>query len=207
TGELLWMHAEHEGARAAASPRQLSGRGVGYWTDGARENADERILYITTGFRLVALDAKTGNRIPGFGKDGIVDLKEGAVYGIDQPIDLEKGEIGLHATPAVTRDGVVMIGSSFLEGGTPKTHNNTKGFVRAYDVRTGKRLWQFNTIPRAGDFGADTWEKDSWATTGNTGVWNQIAVDEELGLAYLPVETPSWDFYGGVRPGKHPFAE
>ncbi len=204
TGELLWMHAEREGARAAASPRQLSGRGVAYWTDGRN---DERVLYVTTGYRLVALDAKTGQRIPTFGKDGMVDMKEGAVYGVDQQIDLEKGEIGLHATPAVTRDGVVMIGSSFLEGGTPKTHNNTKGFVRAYDVRTGKRLWQFNTIPRAGEFGADTWEKDSWATTGNTGVWNQIAVDEDLGLAYLPVETPSSDFYGGLRPGNNLFAE
>jgi len=204
TGELLWMHAEREGARAAASPRQLSGRGVAYWTDGAN---DQRILYVTTGFRLVALDAKTGQRIASFGKDGIVDLKEGAVFGIDQPIDPEKGEIGLHATPAVTRDGVVMIGSSFLEGGTPRTHNNTKGFVRAYDVKTGKRLWQFNTIPRAGEVGADTWEKDSWATTGNTGVWNQIAVDEDLGLAYLPVETPSSDFYGGLRPGNNLFAE
>ena len=206
TGELRWVHSEREGARAAASPRQLSGRGVAYWTDGPG-NKDERILYVTTGYRLVALDAKTGNRIPGFGKDGIVDLKEGAVFGVDQQIDLVKGEIGLHATPAVTTDGVVMIGSAFLEGGTPKTHNNTKGLVRGYDVRTGKRLWTFNTIPRAGEFGADTWEKDSWATTGNVGVWNQIAVDEELGLAYLPVETPSSDFYGGLRPGNNLFAE
>ncbi len=206
TGELRWVHSEHEGARAAASPRQLSGRGVAYWTDGPGHN-DERILYVTTGYRLIALDAKTGSRIPAFGRDGIVDLKEGAVFGVDQPIDLVKGEIGLHATPAVTTDGVVMIGSAFLEGGTPKTHNNTKGLVRGYDVRTGRRLWTFNTIPRAGEFGADTWEKDSWATTGNVGVWNQIAVDEELGLAYLPVETPSSDFYGGLRPGNNLFAE
>jgi len=203
TGELRWVHSEREGARAAASPRQLSGRGVAYWTDGR----EERILYVTTGYRLVALDAKTGNRSPTFGKDGIVDLKEGAVFGVDQQIDLVKGEIGLHATPAVTSDGVVMVGSAFLEGGTPKTHNNTKGLVRGYDVRTGRRLWTFNTIPRAGEFGADTWEKDSWATTGNVGVWNQIAVDEELGLAYLPVETPSSDFYGGLRPGNNLFAE
>src|SRR5437762_4988535 len=118
TGELRWVHAEYEGARAAASPRQLSGRGVAYWTDGR----DERILYVTTGYRLVALDAATGHRIASFGKDGIVDLKEGVVYGVDQPIDLVTGEIGLHATPAVTSDGVVMIGSAFLEGGTPKTH-------------------------------------------------------------------------------------
>src|SRR5262245_11590763 len=80
TGELRWVHAEYEGARAAASPRQLSGRGVAYWTDGR----DERILYVTTGYRLVALDAKTGVRIPAFGTDGIVDLKEGAVFGKGQ---------------------------------------------------------------------------------------------------------------------------
>src|SRR4030095_6512357 len=77
TGELRWMHAEYEGARAAASPRQLSGRGVAYWTDGR----DERILYITTGYCLVALDARNGAKIPGFGTGGIVDLKEGAVFG------------------------------------------------------------------------------------------------------------------------------
>jgi quinoprotein glucose dehydrogenase len=207
TGELRWMHSEREGARAAASPRQLSGRGVAYWTDGRSGSTDERILYVTTGYRLVALDAKTGARIPSFGKDGVVDLKEGAVFGKGQPIDLEKGEIGIHATPSVTRDGVVIVGSSFLEGGTPKTHNNTKGLVRGFDVRTGKRLWTFNTIPRPGEFGNDTWLEESWAVTGNTGVWNQISVDEELGLAYLPVETPSSDFYGGLRPGNNLFAE
>jgi len=203
TGELRWMHAEHEGARAAASPRQLSGRGVAYWGDGG----NERILYITTGYRLVALDARTGARIPSFGVDGIVDLKEGVVFGKEQPIDLVTGEIGIHATPAITRDGVVMVGSAFLEGGTPKTHNNTKGLVRGFDVRTGTRLWTFNTIPRPGELGNDTWEKESWAVNGNVGVWNQIAADEELGLAYLPVETPSSDFYGGLRPGNNLFAE
>ncbi|OLC51411.1 MAG: quinoprotein glucose dehydrogenase [Acidobacteria bacterium 13_1_40CM_65_14] len=206
TGELRWVHAEREGARAAASPRQLSGRGVAYWSDEPGTN-DERILYVTTGYRLVALDAATGSRIPSFGKDGVVDLKEGAVFGKGQQIDLVNGEIGIHATPAVTRDGVVMIGSAFLEGGTPKTHNNTKGLVRGFDVRTGKRLWTFNTIPRPGELGNDTWLDESWAVTGNVGVWNQISVDEDLGLAYLPVETPSSDFYGGLRPGNNLFAE
>jgi quinoprotein glucose dehydrogenase len=203
TGELKWVHSEAEGARAASSPRQLSGRGVAYWTDGR----DERILYVTTGYQLVALDAKTGARIASFGKDGIVDLKEGVVVGKGVQIDLVKGEIGLHATPAITRDGVVLIGSSMLEGGTPKTHNNTKGLVRGFDVRTGKRLWTFNTIPRPGEFGNDTWLNESWAVNGNVGVWNQMAADEELGLAYLPVETPSSDFYGGLRPGNNLFAE
>ncbi|MEZ5290904.1 MAG: PQQ-binding-like beta-propeller repeat protein [Vicinamibacterales bacterium] len=204
TGELRWVHSEAEGARAAASPRQLSGRGVAYWSDG---RGDDRILYVTTGYRLVALDAKTGARIASFGKNGLVDLKDDVVFGKNQQIDYEAGEIGLHATPAITRDGVVLVGAAMLEGGTPKTHNNTKGLVRGFDVRTGRRLWTFHTIPRPGEFGNDTWKNESWATNGNTGVWNQIGVDEELGLAYLPVETPSSDFYGGLRPGDNLFAE
>ncbi|HLK49623.1 MAG TPA: PQQ-binding-like beta-propeller repeat protein [Bryobacteraceae bacterium] len=203
TGELLWVHGEREGARGAAAPRQLSGRGLSYWTDGR----EERILYVTPGYRLVCLDAKTGALIRSFGTDGSVDMKQFAVFGTGQPIDLVNGEIGLHATPAVTRSGVVLVGSAFREGGTPKTHNNTKGMVLAFDVHTGKKLWQFNTIPRPGEFGNDTWLKESWAVNGNVGVWSQMAVDEDLGLAYLPVETPSSDFYGGHRPGNNLFAD
>ena len=93
------------------------------------------------------------------------------------------------------------------EGATVATHDNTKGLVRAFDVRTGKLLWQFDTIPRPGEFGNDTWQNESWATNGNVGVWTQITVDEELGLVYLPVETPSSDYYGGHRPGNNLFAE
>src|SRR6185295_14444202 len=134
TGELIWAHSLREGKRAGVAPRQLSGRGLSYWTDG---RGDERILYITTGYRLVALNARTGSPIAQFGTNGIVDLKVGAMFGNRQPIDLETGEIGLHATPAVARD-VVIVGSSFREGATVPTHNNTKGLVRAFDVRTGK---------------------------------------------------------------------
>jgi quinoprotein glucose dehydrogenase len=204
TGELLWLHGEHEGARGAAAARQLSGRGLSYWSDG---KGDDRIIYVTPGYRLVALDAKTGVPIKTFGSDGLVDMKKFAVYGTGQPIDLVNGEIGLHSTPAVTKSGIVLVGSSFREGNAPKTHNNTKGLVLAFDVRTGKKLWQFNTIPRPGEFGNDTWLRESWATNGNTGVWTQIAVDEQLGLAYLPVETPTSDYYGGQRPGNNLFAE
>jgi quinoprotein glucose dehydrogenase len=203
TGELLWVHGESEGARGAAAPRQLSGRGLSYWTDGK----EERILYVTPGYRLVALNAKNGMRIASFGEDGIVDMKKFAVYGNDQPIDLVNGEIGLHATPAVTRSGIVLVGSAFREGRTAKTYNNTKGMVLAFDVRTGKKLWQFHTIPRPGEFGNETWLNGSWAVNGNTGVWTQMAVDEDLGLAYLPVETPSSDFYGAHRPGNNLFAD
>ena len=203
TGELIWSHSLREGKRAAVAPRQLSGRGVSYWTDG---KGDERVVYVTTGFRLVELNAKTGALVSSFGTNGILDLKVGVVKGNRQPIDLETGEIGVHSTPTVVRD-VVIVGSSFREGQTVETHNNTKGLVRAFDVRTGKQLWQFNTIPRPGEFGNDTWENDSWAENGNVGVWTQISVDEDLGLVYLPVETPSSDFYGGHRPGNNLFAE
>ncbi len=203
TGELMWAHSMREGRRAGISPRQLSGRGLSYWSDG---RGDDRILYVTTGYRLVSLNARTGAMISSFGTNGVVDLKQGAVFGAGQPIDLETGEIGLHSTPTVARD-VVIVGSSFREGATVSTHNNTKGLVRAFDVRTGKLLWTFNTIPQPGEFGSDTWERDSWAVNGNTGVWTQITVDEELGLVYLPVETPTSDFYGGHRPGNNLFAE
>ncbi len=202
TGEVRWVSSEREGARAAASPRQLSGRGVAYWSDGRQS----RIFYVTTGYQLVALDPDTGARITGFGRDGVVDLKDGVVAGDNQQIPLETGEIGLHATPSVAGD-IVLIGSAFREGHTPRRANNTKGIVQAIDARTGRRLWMFHTIPRPGEAGHETWLQDSARTTGNTGVWNQMAVDEALGLAYLPVETPTSDFYGGHRPGNNLYAE
>jgi len=203
TGEIVWVHSMREGKRAAIAPRQLSGRGVSYWTDG---RGDERIVYVTTGYRLVELNAKTGAPVQSFGKDGIVDLKVGAVKGKGEQIDLETGEIGVHSTPAIVKDTII-VGSAMREGATVPTHNNTKGLVRAFDARTGKLLWTFNTIPRPGEFGSETWENESWAINGNTGVWTQITADEEAGLVYLPVETPTSDYYGGHRPGNNLFAE
>jgi quinoprotein glucose dehydrogenase len=198
TGEQLWVHSENEGARGQAAPRQFSGRGLAYWTDGT----EERILYVTPGYRLVALNAKTGARVPGFGTDGMVDLKQG----LDQVVDPMSGEIGLHAAPVVAKN-VVIVGAAGRSGGVPTGRTNIKGFVRGFDVRTGKRLWIFHTIPEPGEVGDNTWEKDSWAYTGNTGVWAQISVDEELGLAYLPVEMPTGDYFGGPRPGNNLFGE
>ena len=199
TGEMLWMHSENEGARGAAAPRQLSGRGLAYWSDG---RDDDRILYVTPGYRLIALNAKTGVPVANFGQKGVVDLK----LEDDQEMDLVTGEIGLHSTPAVAKN-VVIVGAAHKTGGNPKSRRNEKGYVRGFDVRTGKRLWIFHTIPLPGEFGNDTWERDSWSYTGNTGVWAQISVDEELGLAYLPVEMPTGDYYGGHRPGNGLFGE
>jgi quinoprotein glucose dehydrogenase len=198
TGELLWVHGENEGPRGTNAPRVLSGRGLAYWTDGR----EERIYYVTPGYRLLALNAKTGVPVPSFGQNGVVDLK----LDDDQEIDLVTGEVGLHATPLVTRN-VVVVGAAHRPGGVPRSKTNVKGFIRGFDVRTGKRLWIFHTIPGLGEFGNDTWEKDSWKYTGNAGVWGQMAIDEELNMAYLPVELPTGDYYGGNRPGANLFGE
>jgi quinoprotein glucose dehydrogenase len=198
TGEQLWVFSLNEGARGAAAPRQLSGRGLSYWTDGK----EERILYVTPGYQLIALDAKIGRPVQAFGVNGIVDLKQQ----LDQVVDPMSREIGLHSTPIVAGN-IVIVGAAHRSGGVPTGKSNVKGFIRGFDVRTGKRLWIFKTIPSPGEFGNDTWLNDSWSYTGNTGAWTQISVDPELGLAYLPVESATGDYYGGHRPGANLFAE
>ena len=198
TGEMLWMYREDEGKRGEGAPRRLSGRGLAYWTDGK----EERIVYVTPGYRMIALDAKTGRRVPAFGSGGVVDLK----LDIDQNIDLDTGEIGLHAAPIIARD-VIIVGAAHLPGGVPKSKTHEKGYIRGYDARTGKRLWIFHTLPQRGEFGNETWEQGSWEYTGNVGVWAQMTVDEELGMVYLPVELPTGDYYGGHRPGAGLFGE
>jgi quinoprotein glucose dehydrogenase len=199
TGELLWMHRLEEGRRADLSVRRLSGRGVGYWTDG---KGDERVYYVTIGYQLVGLDARTGHPLADFGERGVVDLKKDA----DQDLDPVNGEIAWNGAPVVAKN-VVLVGAAHRAGTAPRSRNNAKGYVRAYDARTGKRLWIFHTIPQASEFGNDTWLENSWSYTGNTGVWTQMTVDEELGLAYLPVEIPTGDYYGGHRPGNNLFGE
>lgn len=198
TGEVFWVHGENEGARADAAPRKLSGHGLAYWTDGT----EERIIYVTIGYQMVALNAKTGNRIPTFGKDGIVDLRQDD----DQEIDPVTGDIGLHSTPIIAKN-VIVVGAAHAVSARPKSFHNVKGYTRGFDVKTGKRLWIFHTVPRPGEFGIETWKNDSWSYTGNTGVWGQMSVDENLGLVYLPVELPTGDYYGGHRPGDGLFGE
>src|SRR5262245_35816909 len=197
-GEMIWMHSEQEGKRGESAPRQLSGRGLAYWTNGT----EKRIVYVTPGYQLVALDAKTGVPASSFGNKGIVDLKAED----DQPVDPITGEIGLHATPIIAKD-VIVVGAAHLEGGAPKSKTLEKGFICGYDAKTGKRLWIFHTIPSPGEFGNDTWLKDSWAYSGNAGVWAQMTVDEDTNTVFLPVELPTGDYYGGHRPGNGLFGE
>jgi quinoprotein glucose dehydrogenase len=198
TGEILWSHSEHEGIRGQEAPRVLSGRGLAYWTNGS----EARILYVTPGYRLIALDAKTGALITAFGKAGVVDLK----LNDDQEIDPVHSDIGLQSAPVVAGDTII-IGAAHSSGEVPRSKINVKGYVRGFDVKTGERLWIFHTIPTSTEFGHDTWEGNSAEYTGNTGVWTQVSVDEHLGLVYLPVELPTGDSYGGYRPGSGLFGE
>ncbi len=198
TGELLWTHRLDEGERGAAAPRRLSGRGLAYRDDGGTGE----IFYVTPGYQLIGLDAATGRRLPGFGTEGIVDLK----LTLDQDIDPVTGEVGLHAAPIVAGDTIV-VGAAHLPGGRPRSMQNVKGHIRGFDARTGERKWIFHTVPGADEFGNDTWLGDSWRYTGNTGVWGQMTVDAELGIAYFATEMPTNDYYGGHRHGDNLFSD
>ncbi len=196
TGEILWMHRFDEGERGEAAPRRLSGRGLAYRDNGIAG----QIFYVTPGYQLIALDAVTGRLMQDFGDNGIIDLKQN----IDQDLD-ELADIGLHATPIVVGD-IVIVGAAHFTGGAPVTKEKPKGYVRGFNATTGKRIWIFHTLPQGDEFGNDTWLGDSWRYTGNTGVWAQITVDAELGMAYLPVEDATGDYYGGHRHGDNLFS-
>ena len=200
TGEILWTHTEEEGPRGQNAARSGAGRGVSYWA--SADGSDQRIIYVTPGYRMIALNAKTGIPIPTFGKEGVVDLK----LENDQELDLVTADLGLNATPLVAGD-VVVVGSAQRFSGSPRVMNNARGYVRGYDARSGKRLWIFHTIPLPGEFGFDTWEDNSALRNGNNGAWAQFSADLELGLVYVPVEMPTGDFYGGNRPGNTLFDE
>jgi quinoprotein glucose dehydrogenase len=192
TGETIWTWRPDEGARFDQAPRKV-GRGVAYWTDGKQG----RIITVTPGFQLVALDAKTGVPVRGFGRDGVVDLfTQLDIVGKVDPL----GKIGNSSAPVVA-NGVIVIGPAMTQGGTSPNKENVKGDIMGFDVRTGKRLWIFHTIPRKGEKGYETWHNGSADYTGNAGVWGPFSADEELGYVYLATESPTNDGYGGHRPG------
>jgi quinoprotein glucose dehydrogenase len=189
TGELLWLYRKDEGQRGGS--RGGPGLGVAYWSEGDQE----RVLYVTVGYQLISLDAKTGLPDPKFGTDGIVDLR----LNDDQQMDMTRGVIGLHATPLVMRDVVVV-------GDAPTAA--VKGYLRGFDVKTGERKWIFHTVPRKGEFGYDTWLKpEQTETIGNMGVWAPMSADAELGLVYAGVELPATDATGFGRLGDSLFSE
>ena len=197
TGETLWMYRLDEGERGDRAPRKQN-RGLAYWTDG---QADARLLLISPGYQLIALDARTGRPIPTFGKSGIVELTEGLDRDVVKP-----GQIGSSSPAIVVRD-VVVVGAAMIAGTAPPSKAHVPGYIRGFDVRTGKKIWTFKTIPQPGEFGHETWEGDSWKYTGNTAAWAPLAADEALGYVYVPVETPTGDFYGGHRLGDNLFGD
>jgi len=200
TGELRWMHSEDEGTRGSAGARQGAGRGLSWWSNA--DGSDQRIIYVTPGYRMIALDAKTGAPVPSFGDKGVVDLKQN----FDQQIDPDGGNIGLNATALVVGD-VIVVGAAHRPAGSPESTWDVRGHVRGFDARTGERLWIFHTIPQADEFGYDSWQDGTADQNGNAGVWSQMSADPELGLVYLPVEMPSADYNGFNRPGDGLYGE
>ncbi len=188
TGETVWIQEPmEEGVRGF---RGAETRGVAYWTDGA----DRRIL-VQRGQYLSALDATTGQPYQDFGENGRVNLTTGLGDG---------ARYRWTGVPLVVGD-VVVLGQSM--GDTFITKEGARGDVRAFDVRTGELRWVFHTVPRAGEFGTDTWEDDSWEYSGHAPVWPPMSADPELGYVYLPVTSPTSDMYGGHRGGDNLYGQ
>lgn len=194
TGKTKWVYNTKSTERGRPTNSGFQHRGVEYWSDGK----DERILIATGGRQLVAVNAKTGQPYPDFGKDGWVDLDEGLGREINPRV------IAYNSPVIVCRDTVV-VGSIVFD--YPMMKEMTPGHVRGYDVRTGKMKWIFHTIAQGGEPGVETWENDSWKYTGNTNVWTSMSCDDELGYVYLPTSTPTNDHFGGHRLGNNLYAE
>ncbi len=200
TGETMWTYRPVEDEeRWATAPRRNSGRGVSFWTDG---QGDNRVILITRGFYLVALDAQTGIPVAEFGNNGVVDMMEGWRNAENvTPV----GNLA-NTSPATVVGDIILVPPALAAGFRPRSMTNSPGDVVAYDARSGAVLWKFKVIPDDGEEGAETWEQNSRSYTGNAGVWTSISADTELGYAYLPVEAPTNDYYGGHRLGDNLYA-
>ncbi|HEX5005709.1 MAG TPA: PQQ-binding-like beta-propeller repeat protein [Hyphomonadaceae bacterium] len=193
SGETLWMwRPQEDAARLENAPRKGAGRGVSYWSDGKQA----RIFTVTPGFHLAALDAKTGRPVTSFGGNGIIDLMVG-MRGLPKS---GLPDVGSQSPPLVIGN-VIVVGPAHLVSFRPRAGGNVKGDVRGFDVRTGKLLWTFRTIPQAGDPGYETWATGTAERTGNGGVWAPMSADLETGAIFLPVEAGTSDLYGGARHG------
>ncbi len=194
SGKLVWRFDPFAGspdyeATGAESIRGVS-RGVTYWEDGR----DKRI-FVTAGPRLVCLDARTGRPVAGFGNKGSVDLTKGLGKDIS-------GMMYDVTSPGVVYKNLLILGSEVGEGPEPAA----PGHVRAFDARTGEMVWIFHTIPEPGEVGHETWEGDTWKTTGGANDWGGLSLDEERGMVFLALGSAAFDFYGGQRPGQNLFA-
>ncbi len=196
TGTKLWSYdprAYEWGSPPFTSLAHIH-RGVATWTDGR-----ERRIFINSRWRLIALDAKTGKPIPEFGQGGEIDRTKDLIWDVSSRLHF------MSTSPPVVYNDLVIVGSTVSDGWIYK--RNPPGDVQAFDVRTGRLVWSFHTIPQEGEFGNETWEDGSWSYTGSANVWGPFTLDDERGLVYLPVSTPNSDFYGGHRKGDNLFAE
>ncbi|MEZ5041237.1 MAG: PQQ-binding-like beta-propeller repeat protein [Saprospiraceae bacterium] len=182
TGEEIWIHANLRG---------LTRRGINYWE--SEDKTDKRLIF-TLNNSLQAIDAVTGHSIANFGNGGYVDLREG----LDRdPSSIRRVQAMM---PGVIYEDLVILGSAPGEG-----FFSPPGHVRAYDVVTGELVWTFHTIPHPGEYGYDTWPKDAYKYVGGANVWSEISVDKKRGIAYLPIGSPTYDFYGADRLGSNLF--
>lgn len=194
TGREIWrFNPEAYKDGQPASGQGFVHRGLAAWRDG-----DHLRIFLNSRHRLIALDARTGRKVMAFGKDGEIDLTEGLVWTINRKHYAQ-------TSPPVVYKNLVILGNGV--GDRLTYRQDPPGDVRAYDARSGKRVWTFHTIPQQGEFGNNTWDNGSWRFTGHTNVWAPMSLDESRGLLYLPVSTPSNDYYGGRRPGQNLFAE
>ena len=195
TGKTIWSHDPKSYLGGKAPVYGYTHRGVAYWA--GKPGIPPRILMGTVDGYLLALDAKTGKPVSGFGKDGVVDL------GADWQRGVDRTRFTVSSPPVIVRD-VVVVGSGLYDSAGPKD-SIPPGTVRAFDVYTGKKVWDFHSVPDRGEFGNESWLEDSWKTSRGVSAWTLFSGDEELGYVYLPFSTPSNDYYGGNRPGDNLF--
>ena len=195
TGRELWRY-DPEPFKDGQPPNGTGfvHRGVAAW----RDEAGQLRIFMNSRYRLICLDGKTGAPVATFGHDGIVDLVAGLSWKGDR-------RHYTNTSPPVVYRNLVILGNGV--GDRLVYRNDPPGDVRAFDARTGKVVWTFRPIPRPGEFGHETWGNGSWEFTGHTNVWAPMSLDESRGLLYLPVSTPSNDYYGATRPGANLFAE
>jgi glucose dehydrogenase len=194
TGQTIWVFNPESYKSGRPTNLGYVHRGLAYWTDAKSER-----LFIATGDAyLWAVDAKTGKAVDTFGESGKINLAKGI------PLAQNARNYAMTSPPVICRD-VVIVGSSIFDG--PTNMEMPRGDIQAFDVHTGKPLWVFHSVPQTGEYGVESWEKESWKYTGNTNVWTLMSVDEELGYVYLPFGTPTNDWYGGHRPGNNLFGE
>ena len=204
TGKALWTYDPESWKKGRPANIGFQHRGVSVWKgQRADGSSDVRVFIATQDRKLVSLDGVTGEPVGGFGEGGVVDLlPESGLKAFGRKINWR---LVTHTSPAAIVGDVVIVGSIIHDGAVRQSA--PPGFVRGFSAVTGELLWTFHTIPQNDEFGASTWENESWKYTGNTNVWSMMAVDEELGYVYLPVSTPTNDFYGGHRLGDNLFAE